>query len=164
MEHLLTDAHFWVGVAFVIFLGILVKVGVHTLAWNALGASGAKVQAQLDEAASLRAEAQALLDQIKVQREAAERQAAETLAAARETADRLQAESKVKLAEQIKRRGELATRRIAIAEAQATAQVKAAAAELATQMAEAVLAKRLEGATSDPLVDQAVAQLAGRLQ
>jgi len=42
--------------------------------------------------------------------------------------------------------------------------VKAAAADLAAQMAETVLAKRLEGAASDPLVDQAIQQLGGRLQ
>jgi hypothetical protein len=52
----------------------------------------------------------------------------------------------------------------AVAEAQATSDVKSAAADLATQMAEQVLAKRLEGAKADSLVDQAVQQLAGRLQ
>ncbi len=164
MQELILDSHFWVGVAFVVFVGVLAKVGVHKLAWTKLGETGAKVQAQLDEAASLRAEAQELLDQIKVQRADAEKQAAATLQAAKEQAIRLQAEAKEKLAEQIKRRGELATRRIAVAEAQATADVKAAAADLAAQMAETVLAKRLEGAKSDPLVDQAIQQLGGRLQ
>ena len=164
MQELILDSHFWVGVAFVVFVGVLAKVGVHKLAWTKLGETGAKVQAQLDVAASLRAEAQELLDQIKVQRADAEKQAAATLQAAKEQAIRLQAEAKEKLAEQIKRRGELATRRIAVAEAQATADVKAAAADLAAQMAETVLAKRLEGAKSDPLVDQAIQQLGGRLQ
>ena len=70
---LFTDAHFWVGVAFVIFVLIMLKVGVHKLAWNALGESGAKIQAQLDEATRLREEAQGLLDQIKVEREQAEK-------------------------------------------------------------------------------------------
>jgi F-type H+-transporting ATPase subunit b len=112
----------------------------------------------------LRAEAQALLDQIKVQREQSEKLAAEVLANARDEAKRLQAEAQVKLAEQITRRGQLAERRIATAEAQAAAEVKAAAAELAAQMAEDVLKTRLAGAKSDPLVDQAIGQLSTKLQ
>jgi len=156
---LLTDAHFWVGVAFVVFLGVLVMAGVHKFAWSALGEAGRKVQAQLDEAESLRREAQTLLSQITEQRAEAERVAAATVEAARDEARRLQAEAQVKLAEQIERRGQLAERRIAVAEAQATADVKAAAADLAAQMAEQVLTTRLAGAKSDPLIDQALGQL-----
>jgi F-type H+-transporting ATPase subunit b len=84
------------------------------------------------------------------------------LETAREEAQRLQADAQVKLAEQIERRGQLAERRIAVAEAQAAADVKAAAAELAAQMAEQVLTQRLAGATTDPLIDQALGQLGGR--
>ena len=62
------------------------------------------------------------------------------------------------------RRGQLAERRIATAEAQATAEVKAAAGELAAQMAEQVLAARIAGAKSDPLIDAAIGQMAGKLQ
>jgi len=156
---LFLDAHFWVGVALVVFLGILVAAGVHKVAWNALGESGRKVQAQLDEAEALRKEAQGLLTQITEQRAEAERQAAAMLAAAKDEAKRLQAEAKIKLAEQIKLRGELAERKIAAAEAQATADVKGAAADLAAQIAEQVLVSRLAGAKSDPLVDAAFKQL-----
>jgi F-type H+-transporting ATPase subunit b len=162
IAELLTDAHFWVGVAFVIFLLILLRAGVHKMAWDFLGAAGRKVRAQLDEAEQLRKQAQTLLDEIKQQREEAERLAEATLAAARDEVARLQAEARVKLAEDIKRRGELAERRIATAEAQAAADVKAAAADLAAQMAEQVLATRLAGAKSDPLVDAALEQLAGK--
>ena len=76
----------------------------------------------------------------------------------------MQAEAQVRLAEQIERRGQLAERRIATAEAQAAAEVKAAAGELAAQMAEQVLAARIAGAKSDPLIDAAIGQLAGKLQ
>jgi len=161
---LLLDAHFWVGVAFVIFLGVLIVAGVHKFAWKALGDAGEKVRAQLAEADELRAEAQRLLDNIKVEREAAEKHAAEMMANAEEQAKRLQVEANAKLAEQIERRGQLAERRIATAEAQATADVKAAAADLAAQMAERILSQRLAGAKTDPLIDTAIGQLAGKLQ
>jgi F-type H+-transporting ATPase subunit b len=158
------EAHFWVGAAFVVFLVVLVFAGVHRFAWKALGDAGAKVQAQLDEATQLREEAQALLTKIQADREASEKLSAEILANAEEQAKRMQADAQAQLAEQLQRRGQLAERRIATAEAQATAEVKAAAGELAAQMAEQVLAARLAGAKSDPLVDRAIAQLAGKLQ
>jgi F-type H+-transporting ATPase subunit b len=164
MTELLSDAHFWVGVAFIIFIGLMLALGVHRLALKALDDAGAKVQAQLDEAAALRAEAEALLANIKTERAEAERQAAEMLAAAKEEAERFGAEARVKLAEQIERRGQMAQRKIAQAEAQAEADVRDAAADLATQMAEQVLAGRLAGAKSDPLIDAAIGQLAGKLQ
>jgi F-type H+-transporting ATPase subunit b len=162
--HHVTDAHFWVGVAFVVFLGILGWAGVHKFAWKALGDQGAKVRAQLDEAEALRREAQDLLAQVHQQKADAEKLAAEMLANATAEAKRLQEDSKVKLAEQIKRRGELAERKIAQAEAQAAAEVKAAAGDLAAQMAENVLTARLAVAKGDPLIDQAIGQLATKLQ
>ena len=164
MSELLKDAHFWVGLAFVVLVVILAWVGVHKFIWKALGDAGAKVQAQLDEAAKLREEAQALLEQIKAQRADSERVAAEMLSNAKAEAKRLEADAKVKLAEQIKRRGELAERKIATAEAQAAADVKAAAADLAAQLAEQVLAARVGGTKSDPLIDRALDQMAAKLQ
>jgi F-type H+-transporting ATPase subunit b len=161
---LLMDAHFWVGLAFIVFLAVLVAAGVHRFAWKALGDAGDKVRAQLAEAEGLRAEAQALLEQIRVQKAQSEKLAAEVLANAKDEAERLRIDAQAKLAEQIERRGQLAERRIATAEAQAAAEVKAAAADLATQMAEDVLKTRLAGAKSDPLIDQAIGQLSSKLQ
>jgi F-type H+-transporting ATPase subunit b len=161
---LLLDSHFWVGVAFIVFLGVLVMAGVHRFAWKALGDAGAKVQAQLDEAEALRREAQDLLAQIKQQKAAAEKHVSEMLTNAKDEAVRLQAEAQVKLAEQLTRRGELAERKIATAEAQAQTEVKAAAAELAAQLAERVLVTRLAGTKSDPLVDLAISQMGAKLQ
>lgn len=162
---LFAEAEFWVGVGLAIFLGI---VFFFTKAPKAIAGvlddRREKIQADLNEAARIRAEAEAMLAQIRAQREDAERQAAEMLAAAKADAKRLQAEAKAKLEEQVKRRADLAERKIATAEAQAAAEVKAAAAELAAQAAEQVLAARLAGAKSDPLVDAAIGQLAERLQ
>jgi F-type H+-transporting ATPase subunit b len=164
VAELLTDAHFWVGVALVAFVGILAYVGVPRLAGQALDSKAKRVQDQLDEATQLRAEAEGLLAKIRADREQSEKLAAEILANAEEQAKRMQIDAQARLAEQLQRRGELAERRIATAEAQAAAEVKAAAGELAAHMAEQVLAARLAGAKSDPLVDSALGQLAGKLQ
>jgi F-type H+-transporting ATPase subunit b len=161
---LLQDAEFWTGLALLVFFGLMLALGVHKAAAKALDSKAAKIQAELDEAKTLREEAQGLLASLKAQREQTEKLAAEMLANAKAEAKRLETDAKAKLEEQIKRRQELAERRISNAEAQASAEVKAAAAELAAQMAEGVLAQRLEGAKSDPLVDAALGQLAEKLK
>ena len=161
-EHL-QDAEFWVGVALVIFLGVLVWVKVPGMAMKALDARADLIRAELAEAERLREEAEDLLAQIRVRSEETERHAADMLANAETEARRLESEARVRLDEQIKRRAELAERKIAQAEAQAAADVKAAAGDLAAEVAGVVLAARLEGAASDPLVDKALGELSTRL-
>ncbi len=164
VKELIGDAEFWVGVAFVAFAGLMVYAKVPSAIAGILDARGQKIQAQLDEANQLREEAQRLLADIKVQREAAEKTSAALLVAAKEDAARLLAEAKVKLEEDIQRRRVLAERKIASAEAQAAAEVKAAAADMAAQAAETVLAARIATAKTDPLIDQGLAGLAARFQ
>jgi F-type H+-transporting ATPase subunit b len=160
----LANPELWVGVGLILFLGILWVAGAFKIALGALDTKAAKIQGDLDEAARLRADAEAMLADIRRQRDESEAQAKQMLADAKAEAKRLQAETKAKLEEQIARRSELADRRIAVAEAQAAADVKAAAADLAAQIAEQVLVGRLKGSKSDPLVDKAIAQIGDRLQ
>lgn len=159
------NAEFWVGVGLLIFLGIVIFVAKAPKAINAaLDAKSAKIQADLDEAARIREEAQRLLTQLKAERAEAEAQAKDMLATAQEEARRYEAEAKAKLEESLARRQQLAERKIANAEAQAAAEVKAAAADLAAQAAEVVLTQRLPGVKTDPLVDRAISQLGSKLQ
>ena len=161
---LLQDAEVWIAIGMVVFFAILIRAKVPGLAMKALDDRGAKIQAELNEALRLREEAQALLASIKTEREAAERLGAEIIANAEEDAKRMRVDAHARLEDQIQRRRAMAERRIANAEVQAALDVKAAAAEAAADLAERVLADRLQGMTSDPLVDRAVAQLAGKLQ
>jgi F-type H+-transporting ATPase subunit b len=153
------DAHFWIFIALVVVVAILVRAGVHRMAGKALDDAGAKVQAQLDEAARLRKEAEDLLAEIKAKRTASEQAAVELLKTAQEDAEKLRAEAAEKLEEDIARREAQAERKIALAEAQAAADVRAAAADLAAQAAEAVLTARIKGAANDPSIDAGLAGL-----
>ena len=158
------EPELWVAIGLIVLVAALIRAKVPGLALKALDARAIKIQAELDEAMRLREEAEALLAQIKVQRAESEQLAAEMLANAEEETKRIAADAQVKLEEQIKRRHLMAERKIAIAEAQAAADVKAAAADLAAQIAEQALAARLTGLTSDPLIDRAVGQLGDKLQ
>ena len=51
---LLLEAEFWVAVAFVIFVLILLKLGVHKKAVTALDTRAARIASDLDEARKLR--------------------------------------------------------------------------------------------------------------
>lgn len=159
------EAEFWVGAGLLIFLAIVIFVAkAPRLIGASLDAQAAKIQSDLDEAARIREEAQRLLQQLQAEREAAERQAKEMLAAAEEQVRLYETQAKAKLEESLARRQKLTEQRIQVAEAQAQADVRAAAAELAAQMAERVLTERLAGAKTDPLIDKAIGQLAGKLQ
>ena len=160
----LQNPELWVFVGVVLFLVLIAFLKVPNSAAKALDDRAAKIQGALDEAERLRTEASALLESLKAQRVEAEAQAAQLLRDAEVEARRLEADAKTKLEAQIARRTALADRRIAQAESQAAAEVKAAAADLAAHIAETVLRGRLEGMTSDPLVDRAMAQLGARLQ
>ena len=102
---LFQDAEFWVGIAFLIFMGVMVWVKVPGMAVKALDARADKIRAELAEAERLRKEAEQLLASIRARREAAEKQAAELVANAEVEARQLEAEAHVRLEEQIRRRG-----------------------------------------------------------
>jgi len=166
VEHvteLFGESEFWVGVALLAFLALLFFLGVHKFAAKGLDAQAAKIRGELAEAERLRKEAEDLLANIRTERAAAERAAAEMLSNAEAEARRIEADAAAKLEDQVKRRGELAERKIAQAEARAAADVKAAAADLAADMAANVFAGRLAGQSSDPLVDRAVNEIASKL-
>jgi F-type H+-transporting ATPase subunit b len=162
--HLLEDAEVWIAIGMLVFALVLIRAKVPGLAMKALDDRGAKIQAELDEAQRLREEAQNLLASIKQQREAAERLGAEIIANAEADAKRMRIEAQARLEDQIERRRAMAERHIANAETLAALEVKSAAADAAASLAEAVMADRLAGLTSDPLVDRAVAQLAEKLR
>lgn len=159
----LGSAELWVLVGLLIFVAIVVVAGVPKMVAKALDDKAAKIQSELDEAARLRAEAEAMLAQIRQEKAEAEAQAADMLAAAEADARRIEAEAKAKLEETLVRRQQLAERRIAQAEAQATTEVKAAAADLAAKAAQDILTARLAAAKSDPLIDAAIGQIGDKL-
>ena len=159
----LANAELWVAIGLILFFVIVVVAKVPALVAGILDAKAAKIQADLDEAARLRSEAEAMLAQIRREKAEAEQQAKAMLQAAEEEAARLEVEAEERLAESIARREQLAERRIAQAEAQATAEVKAAAADQAAAAAERILAARLASGAQDPLLDQAIGQIDTRL-
>jgi F-type H+-transporting ATPase subunit b len=161
--HILMEAETWVAVAFVIFLGILAYVGVHRTILNTLDKRSARIKTELDEARQLRDEAKKLLAEYQNKKGEAEREAEAILAGAKADAERLAAEADVKLADFIARRTKMAETKIGQAEAQAVADVRAAAAEAAVAAAEKVLTQATTGKIADALVTQGIADVQKKL-
>jgi F-type H+-transporting ATPase subunit b len=153
----------WVAVCFVIFLGVLAYLGVHRKMLDALDHRSARIKAELDEARRLRDEAGKLLaDYQKKQREA-EQEAEAIVADAKAEAGRVAAEARVKMEEFVARRTKLAEAKIGQAEAQALADVRAAAADAAVTAAEKILRDTAKGKIADNLVAQGIADMKAKL-
>jgi F-type H+-transporting ATPase subunit b len=161
--HLLADAEFWVAVAFVIFFGVLIKLGMHRLLVDTLDSRAARIKAELDEAKRVRDEAQALLAEYQRKRGEADREAEAIVTAAREEAERLAAEAKSKVEEFVTRRTKMAETKIAQAEAQALADVRSAAADAAVAAAGTILSETARGKVGDDLIAQGIRDLKAKL-
>lgn len=160
---MLFEAEFWVAVAFVMFVGVMIYFGVHRMIVGALDQRSARIRAELDEARRLKEEAQTLLFEYRRKQEAAEREAADIIAGAKAEADRLAAEAQTRVGEFLARRTKMAETKIAQAEAQALADVRAAAAEAAVAAAEKILTQSVKGKVADDLVTKGIADLKAKL-
>src|ERR1700754_1988455 len=98
----------WVAIAFVIFIGILIYVGVHKKVLDALDHRSARIKNELDEARKLRDEAAALLAEYQKKQREAEREAQPIVTEAKAEAERVAAESHAKVEEFVARRTKLA--------------------------------------------------------
>jgi F-type H+-transporting ATPase subunit b len=157
------DPEFWVLLAFVIFLGILAKFGVPKMALSALDERSDRIKQALDEAQRLRSEAQAVLAQYQKKRVEAEKEAQAIIVNARIEAERLAGEAKGKVEEFIARRTKMAESKIAQAEAQALADVHAAAADAAVAAAEKILVQTTHGAAADSLIANGIRDVKAKL-
>jgi F-type H+-transporting ATPase subunit b len=157
------EPEFWVFVGFLIFVGILIYVGVPKMLTSALDERGKRVQAELDEARRLKEEAQKLLAEYKAKQRQADAEAAAIIEGAKAEAERIAAESKTKMEEFVTRRTKLAETKIAQAEAQAVADVRAAAAEAAVSAAEKILTESVRGKVADDLLTRGIGDVKSKL-
>jgi F-type H+-transporting ATPase subunit b len=163
MIEFLKDPEIWVAVAFAIFLGVLLKIGAHSLVFKALDDRSARIKSDLDEALRLRKEAEEVLAEYKRRQDEAEKTAESIIRNAGVEAERLAAEAQVKIEDFISRRAKMAESKIAQAEAQALADVRAAAADVAIAAAEAILSNTAKGAAGQALVSRSIADLKAKL-
>jgi F-type H+-transporting ATPase subunit b len=158
-----TEPEFWVAVAFVILMGVFAYLGVHRTMLTALDHRSARIKAELDDAKRLKDEAANLLAEYKTRRASAEREAQEIVAGAKADAERIAVEAKTRMEDFVARRTKTAENKIALAEAQALADVRAAAAEAAIQAASTILSQSVKGEVADKLLAKGIDEVKSRL-
>ena len=157
------EAEFWVAVAFLLFVLLLFYVGAHKKLTDALDQRSAKIKAELDEARRLRDEAEKLLAEYKRKQGEAEREAQAIVAEAKAEAERVAAEAKTKMEDFVARRTKMAETKIGQAEAQALADVRAAAADAAVAAAEKILTVAAKGKVAEDLIARGIEDVKAKL-
>jgi F-type H+-transporting ATPase subunit b len=158
-----TEPEFWVAVAFVVLMAVFAWLGIHRTVLKALDHRSERIKSELDDARRLKDEAAKLLADYQARRAGAEREAQEIIAGARVEAERIAAEAKTKMEDFVARRTKTAESKIALAEAQALADVRAAAADAAVTAASTILSQSVKGAVADDLLAKGIAEVKAKL-
>ncbi|MGD9812336.1 MAG: F0F1 ATP synthase subunit B [Sphingobium sp.] len=148
-----------VSVSMAVFITILIWKKVPELIGKALDGKIATIRSQLDEAAKLRAEAEALKAEYQAKLAGAEKDAAALRTRAEEEATLLVAEAKTSTAALIKRRQKMAEDKIAAAERNAIAEIRAKAVSAATSAAASLIAENHDAAADAKMVDGTIKSL-----
>lgn len=157
-----TDPTFWVAVAFAIFLVATIRPLSKALT-AALDGRVERIRSQLDEAQSLREEAQKTLAEYKRMQRDAETEAARMIEHAKEEAGRIRAQAEQDLEGALARRAQQAEEKIQQAEATALKQVRDQAVDVAMAATARLLVETVDKTRDKTLVDQSIDDLAGKL-
>lgn len=153
------DAEFWVFIAFLAFIGVIIYYKLPAMITGQLDARGDRIRRQLEEARSLREEAQALLAQFQRKQRDVIKEAEDIIAQANREAEQLTQEARAALEEMIERRRMLAQQKIAQAQAQAIADIRNLTIELGTEAARSLIRGAIDQSRANQLVDDAIVDL-----
>ena len=152
----MSDPTFWVAVAFFGFIGLLVYFKIPALVTKALDDRAGAIRNELNEAHKLRDEASALLADYQRKQKEAEQSAEDIVVRARKEAEAFATESREALKESLEKRGKMAEEKIALAEAQAMSEVRAAAVDMAIAAAEKLIGEKLSQRDAAHLIEQSI--------
>lgn len=153
------DSYQWVALAMSVLIGVFIWKKVPGLITGGLDAKIAEIRRALDEAKSLRAEAEALRAEYAAKIATAEKDAEAMLAGAREEADAILAKAEADSEVMVARRQRMAEDKIAAAERAAIAEVKAKAVTAAAAASKLLIAQRYDPAADRKLADEVIAAL-----
>jgi F-type H+-transporting ATPase subunit b len=157
------EPEFWVAVAFVILMGVFAYFGVHRTVLKTLDHRSERIKAELDDARRLKEEAAKLLAEYKARHASAEREAQDIIESAKAESERIASEAKTKMEDFVARRTKTAESKIALAEAQALADVRSAAANAAVTAASTILSQSVKGSVADALLAKGIAEVREKL-
>ncbi|GGB58714.1 F0F1 ATP synthase subunit B family protein [Blastomonas aquatica] len=159
----LLNGTFFVSVAMLILIGIVLYKKVPAIIGASLDRKIASIKAELDQAHALRADAEKLRAEYEAKLAAATQEAADMNDRAEADAEAILAKARTDAENLIVRRQKMATDKIAAAERAAIAEIRSKVALAATGAAASLIAENHNADADKSLVDQTVAQLGARL-
>lgn len=157
------DATFWAFIALLIFLGVVFYMKVPAMISRSLDERAAKIRAELEEARSLREQAQQLLSEYQYKRQEAERDASAIIAAAEREAAMLVEDARSKTQDYVTRRTALAEQKIGQAERDAVNEVRSRAVDIAVEAARKLLGERADASAGADSFRRSLEQVRTRL-
>ena len=162
MTEIFSSAEFWALIAFLIFIAAVFQPARRAL-MGALDQRIERIKRQVEDAKSLREEAQTTLTTYQHQQQQAVEEANTIIEQAREDAERHRKVAETKLKTMLQAQELQALEKINQAEAAALRAVREAAVNLAITATSDLLAKKLDGQEGNALVDAAIQELNQRL-
>ena len=151
-----------VALAMLVVIGLIIWKKVPAAIGKALDDRIKLIRDQLAEAESLRKEAEALKAEYEKKAKGVDKDRKALLERARHEADEIVAKAKTDAEALISRRTRMAEDKIAAEERAAIDQLRAAAADAATNAAARIIAERHDTASDSKLVDQAIGEIGRR--
>ena len=159
----LSNTDFVVFLAFVLFIAVLFYFKVPGLLGSMLDKRAAGIKSELDEAKSLREEAQTLLAGYERKQREVKDQAERIVAHAKEEARLAADQARADLEVSLKRRMAAAEEQIANAQAAAIKEVRDQSVVIAIAAARELIAKQMSAAEGNSLIDSAIADVEAKL-
>ncbi|MEA3060251.1 MAG: F-type H+-transporting ATPase subunit b [Sphingomonadales bacterium] len=153
------DAPQWIALAMLVVFAVLLWKRVPALIASALDGKIAAIREHLEEAAQLRAEAEALKAEYQAKADAADAERATMLERARHEAETIVEQAKADTAALIERRRRMAEDKIAAAERHAIDEVRARAATAAAAAAARLIAEDLGPEADRAMIDRTIDSL-----
>ena len=159
----LANTDFVVTLGFLVFIGVLLYFKVPSMLTGLLDKRAEGIQAELDEAKSLREEAQALLASYERRQREVQDQAERIIAHAKEEALLAGEQAQADLEKSIARRLAAAEDQIASAQAGAVKEVRDQSVVVAVAAARDIIAKQMTAAEGNALIDSAIGEVEAKL-
>jgi F-type H+-transporting ATPase subunit b len=159
----MNNTNFVVLLAFLLFVGVLFYFKVPGKVGGMLDERAVGIQSELDEARSLREEAQSILADYERKQKEVQGQADQIVANAKEEAKAAAVNAKDELKASITRRLAAAEDQIASAQAAAIKEVKDTAVSVAIAAAKDVIAKGMQAKDAADLIDASIANVGEKL-
>lgn len=152
------EVHFWVGVAFVLAMLVLLKPAYKFIK-AALQRRVDRVINDIDEAVKLRDDAQSLLAEYERKFANVEQEAAEVVAKGKESLQRMQQSETAQMKIELQNKEKEAARRIKSATEKAKSEINLSASRLSVGLAQKAVTQYLQNNDKQQLIDDAIDEL-----